>query len=75
MGGGGCPPPLPGSPYPPFQWLRLAAKIVLWRLQCQEDLRLKNFGPPSAGTIEGPSEEGGGGPSKTPRLQTPTPPL
>ena len=30
---------------------------------CQEDLRFKNFGPPSAGTIGGPWEEGGSQPN------------
>ena len=55
---GGTPPgpPLP-PPLLPFQCLRLTAKILL---RCQEDLSLQIFGPPSAGTIGGPWEEGGG---------------
>ena len=31
------------------------------RLRCQEDLSFKMFAPPSAATIGGPWEEGGGG--------------
>ena len=61
---GGYPPPRP--PPLPFQCLRLTAKILLRLLQCQEDLRLKFLGPPLAGTIRGPWEEGG-------RSQTPLP--
>ena len=37
----------------------LTAKILLRRLQRQEDLRLKIFGPPLAGTRGGLKEEGG----------------
>ena len=48
-----APPPLR-----PFQCWRLTAKILLRCLRCQEDL-CKILGPPSAGTIGGPSEEGG----------------
>ena len=62
-GGGGYPPP--GPPPLPFQYLRLTAKILLRRLRCQEDLRVKIFGPPSAGTI-GPWEEGGSQPTPPP---------
>ena len=47
---GGTPPPGP-PPLLPFQCWRLTAKILLRRLRIQEDLRLKIFGPPSAGTI------------------------
>ena len=68
-----CPCPL----LLPFQSLRLTAKILLQRLRCQEDLSLKIFGPPSAGTIGGPSEEGGSQPEPPPPtpLQTPPTPL
>ena len=53
------PPPLdPPPPLLPFQCRRLTAKILLRSLRCQDDLSLKNFGPPSAGTIGGPWEEG-----------------
>ena len=45
---------MPPPPLLPFQCLRLTAKILL---QCQEDLSLKTFGMPSAGTIGGPKEE------------------
>ena len=50
----------PGPPPLPFQCLRLTAKTLLRRLRCQEDLHFKMFGPPSAGVIGGPWEEGGG---------------
>ena len=63
-GGGGYPPP--GPPSLPFQCLRLTAKILLRRLRWQEDLRFKMFGPPSAGTTRGPSEEGGSQPNPPP---------
>ena len=66
-GGGGSPPPLL-----PFHCLRLTAKIMLWRLWCQEDLSFKNFGPPSAGTIGGPLEEGGSQPNPLTPLLRPT---
>ena len=48
-----------------FQCLRLTAKILLRCLRCQQDLRFKIFGPPSAGIIGGPGEEGGV-PAKSP---------
>ena len=75
VGGSGVPPLDPPLPPPlPFQRLRLTTKILLRRLWCQEDLSLKNFGPPSAGTIGGPWEEGG--PSQTPLPPPPfRPPL
>ena len=63
VGGGAVPPPLDPLLLP-FQFLRLTAKILLWRLRCQEDLSLKIFCPPSVGTIGGLWEEGG--PSQTP---------
>ena len=47
--------PGPPAPPPPLR----TAKILLRCLQCQEDLCFKIVGPPSAGTIGGPSEEGG----------------
>ena len=50
-GEGGVNPPPPGPPSPPLQCLRLTAKILLRRLQCQEALSLIVFGPPLAGTI------------------------
>ena len=65
----GGTPPLDSPPLP-FRCLRLATKIVLRRLRCQEDLSFKMFGPPSAGAIGRPWEEGGSQPH-TP----PTPPL
>ena len=69
---GGSPPPpsYGGAPLllVPFQCLRLTAKILLWRLWCQEDL---NFGLPPAGTIGGPKEEGG--PSQPPPPPPPPP--
>ena len=65
------PPPLRPPSLLPFQCLRLTANILLRRLRCQEDLRFKNFGPPSAGTIGGPWEEGG--PSQPPPLPIPRP--
>ena len=46
------PPPLP------FQCFGPTAKILLRRLQRQEDVSLKMFGPPSVETIEEPKEEG-----------------
>ena len=71
------PPPPPWTPpFLPFQCLRLTAKNFLRRLRCQEDLRLKGFGPPSAGTIGGPWEKGGSQPTPLPPpLQTPPSPL
>ena len=45
--------------------------FLLRRLRCQEDLGLKMFGPPSAGTIGGPPG-GRWGPSQT-RLPLPSP--
>ena len=66
------PPPLDPPPPLPFRCLRLTAKILLRRLRCQEYLRLNIFGPPSAGTIGGPWEEGG--PSQTPPSPSPPPP-
>ena len=51
VGGGGVTPP--------------TAKILLQRLRCQADLRFKIFGPPSAGAIGGPWEEGGSQPNPT----------
>ena len=71
--------PHPPDPPPPSpsQCLRLTAKILFRRLRCQEDLRFKILGPPPAGTIGGPWEEGG--PSQPPSppapLLTPPPPL
>ena len=69
--GGGTPPPTP------FQCWRLTAKILLRRVRPQEDLSLKIFGPPLAGNIGGPKEEGG--PSQTPlpppHPSDPPPPL
>ena len=62
VGGGGVPPPW--RPPLPFQCLRLKAKILLRCLRQQDDFSVKGFGPPSAGTIGRPSEEGG--PSQTP---------
>ena len=70
---GGAPPPPP--PSLPFQCLRLTAKILLRRLWCQEDLRLKISGPPLAGTIGGPWEEGGGQPNPLPPPPLQTAPL
>ena len=58
------PGPCAKPPLLPFQCLRLTAVVLLRRLQCQEDLSFKLSGLPSAGTIGGPSEEGG--PSQTP---------
>ena len=74
--GGGEDPPPPPPRLLLFQCLRLTAKIWLRRLRCQEDLRFKTFGPPSAGTIGEPSEEGRG-PSQPPPppLFRPPPPL
>ena len=69
--GGDLPPPSRTPPLLPFQCLRLTAKILLRRLRCQEDLRFKIVGPPSAGTIGGPLEEGGS-PANPP--STPPPP-
>ena len=57
---GGVPPL-----FLPFQCLRLTAKVLLRRLRCQEDLRFKSFGAPSAGAIGGPWEEGGPSPFQT----------
>ena len=54
---GGAPPPPPQTLLP-WKCLRLTANILLRRLRCQEDLRFKHFGPPSAGTRGGPWEEG-----------------
>ena len=52
---GGVGVPLAGPPpLLRFQFLRLTAKILLWRLRCQEDLSLNFFGPPLLGTIGGP---------------------
>ena len=59
---GGKPPPPPLTPLP-FQCLRLTATILLRR---QENLSLKIFGPPLAGTIEGPWEGGGSQPTPPP---------
>ena len=75
-GGGGVIPPLdpPSPPLLPFQCLRLTAKILLRRLQFQEDLSFKNFGPPSAGTIGGPREEWGSQPTSPPPSSGPPPP-
>ena len=53
VGGGGGNPPW--TPLPPFQCLRLTAKILLRR---QEDLSSKFFDPPLAGTTGEPWEEG-----------------
>ena len=64
-------PPGPPPPLLPFQCLRLTAKFLLRRLRCQEDLSFKIVGPPSAGAIGGPSEEGG--PSQTPLPFRPPP--
>ena len=57
---GGAPPP---PPHLPFQCLGLTAKFLL---RCQEDLRFKIFGPPSAGAIGAPSEDGGSQPNPPP---------
>ena len=46
--------------------------MLLRRLRCQEDLSLKSFGPPSAGTIGAAGK--GGGPSRPPP-PPPQPPL
>ena len=63
------PPPPPGPPpLLPFQCLRLTARILLRRIRRRKDLSLKNFGPPSAGTIRGPWEEGGSQPNPPPPL-------
>ena len=67
VGGGGVPPPGP-SPLLPFQCLRLAAKNLLRRLWCQEDVGFNIFGPPSAGTT-------GGIPAKPPSQPPFKPPL
>ena len=56
----------PNAPRPPSSICRLSAKILLQR---QEDLSLKDFGPPLAETIGGPWEEGG--PSQTPPKNRP----
>ena len=52
------------NPLPPFQCLRLTAKILLWGLWRQEHFSLKNFGPPSAGTLG----VGGSQPTPSPLL-------
>ena len=75
----GCTPQegggLPSPPSSPSKCLRLTAKVLLRRLPCQEDLRFKIFGPPSARTIGGPWGEGGGSQSPpSPLLQDPPPP-
>ena len=71
----GAPPrldsPRPETPLPPFQCLRLTAKLLLRRLRCQEGLSFKIHGPPSAGTIGGPWEEGV--PANPPPLPDPPP--
>ena len=55
---GGYPPLRPPPPLLPFQCLRLAAKILLQRLRCQEDLRfIKIFGSGPSGD---PGRRGGG---------------
>ena len=59
---GGYPP----SPLLPFQMFEPTAKILLRPLPCQEDLRFKIFGPPLAGTIGGPWEEGSPQPTPPP---------
>ena len=66
---GAYPPPRIPPPFLPFQCLRPTAKILLQPLRCQEDLRFKNFGPPSAGAIGGSCQGGGGG------SQPPLPPI
>ena len=48
----------PPCPLLPFQCLRLTAKILLRCLRCQDDLSVKKFGPPSAGTIGRAWEQG-----------------
>ena len=73
---GGTPPPM-DPPLPPlllpFLCSRLTAKILLRRLRCQEDLRFKISGPPSAGTTWASWEEGA--PSQpSPHCQNPPPP-
>ena len=77
-GGGGHHPPPPRPPWTPpllpFQCLRLTAKNLRRRLRCQEDLSLKNFGPPSAGTKERPWEEGGPSQLPLPPLHSPPAP-
>ena len=65
-----------GGPWTPlpFPCLRLTAKILLRPLRCQEDLRFKNCGLPSAGTIGGPWEEGGPSqPPSSPPFRPPPP--
>ena len=77
VGVGGVPPPpgppLDPPPFLPFQCLRLTAKILLRRLRCQEDLSLKIFGLPSAGTQGGGSQPPPPPPFRPPPSDPPPP--
>ena len=63
-------------PFLPFQCWRLTAKILPWRLRCQEDLSLKNFRPAFGGDHRG--TQGGGRfqpKSPSPPSDSPSPPF
>ena len=68
------PPPWTPPPLLPLQSLGLTATILIRRLRRQEDLSLKVFGPPWAGTIGEPWEEGGPSQTPLPPLEIPPPP-
>ena len=77
--GGGVPPltphylpPLGPPPPPPFRCLRLTAKMLLWRLRCQEGLTFKNFRPAFGGDHRG--REGQAEPLPLPPPSDPPPP-